>query len=413
MNLSLLDPFAVAKEYPEVLFSKLEFGHSTLIKSSYNSDYLASGTIDGDIVIIDLDTHGIIKILRNHTRAINSLRWSNCGRYLLSTSRDWKVNLWDLTANEPIRSLRFEGPIWQAEFSPKNQPFEIFISIFEDDCLFVNWEDKDDIRMSPISVEGSEESSNHYILTGVYHPSGNFLFVGTNKGLVNIISTIDGSTLFTEKITSSNVKNIILSQTGYRIAVNFSDRIIRQFKIPDLVNEEPENWVLEVEHKYQDVVNRLQWNSVSFNSNGEYLIASTFGSSHEIYIWETTMGSLVKILEGSKEELVDVDWNFKKCEIYAVGLDSGKIYMWGVIVPQKWSALAPDFVEIEENIEFMEREDEFDIIPENEMAQKNLELEEDIEVDLLTKDTIDARGFSIEKSFVIPLKLEHSQNLFE
>jgi len=35
--------------------------------------------------------------------------------------------------------------------------------------------------------------------------------------------------------------------------------------------------------------------------------ASTVKAAHDIYIWERAVGSLIKILEGPKEELIDVD----------------------------------------------------------------------------------------------------------
>ena len=134
----------------------------------------------------------------------------------------------------------------------------------------------------------------------------------------------------------------MISQNGRKLAVNSSDRIIRQIDLPDLINVEDSNdWDFEIDHKYQDVVNRLQWNSVSFNHNAEFLVASTHGqSSHDLYLWETSMASLVKILEGSNEELVDVKWNYSRCTIGSIGLDSGIIYLWSVQFPQKWSALA-------------------------------------------------------------------------
>lgn len=46
----------------------------------------------------------------------------------------------------------------------------------------------------------------------------------------------------------------------------------------------------------------------------------------------------------------------------AAGLDSGAIYQWSTTVSEGWSAFAPDFVELEENQEYEEREDEFDIV---------------------------------------------------
>ena len=85
---------------------------------------------------------------------------------------------------------------------------------------------------------------------------------------------------------------------------NSSDRVIRTIPIPDLlrVDMDIDSIKIEVEHKFQDVVNRLSWNHVAFSSTGEYVTASTY-MNHDIYVWERSHGSLVKILEGPKEEL--------------------------------------------------------------------------------------------------------------
>ena len=42
---------------------------------------------------------------------------------------------------------------------------------------------------------------------------------------------------------------------------------------------------------------------------------------------------------------------------------SGVIYLWAKDYTENWSAFAPDFKELEENEEYVEREDEFDIMP--------------------------------------------------
>ena len=68
--------------------------------------------------------------------------------------------------------------------------------------------------------------------------------------------------------------------------------------------------------------------------------------------------------------------------------------------------MAPDFVEIEENIEYDEKEDEFDIIDEVALNKKRLE-EEDMVVDVITRENVDARGFdTMQQSFVIPINYE-------
>ncbi len=88
------------------------------------------------------------------------------------------------------------------------------------------------------------------------------------------------------------------------MVTNSSDRVIRTIPIPDLssVDLRIDDIKVEVEHKFQDVVNKLSWNHVAFSSTGEYVTASTY-MNHDIYVWERSHGSLVKILEGPKEEL--------------------------------------------------------------------------------------------------------------
>jgi COMPASS component SWD1 len=53
---------------------------------------------------------------------------------------------------------------------------------------------------------------------------------------------------------------------------------------------------------------------------------------------------------------------------------------------ENWSAFAPDFKELEDNVEYEEREDEFDHMIENEGAEKPHEEDED--VDILTDDML-------------------------
>lgn len=418
MNLSLQDPFAVAKEYPENLTNTLQHGHCVTFQFNYKGDYLASGLSDGSIVIYDLSSNGtIIAHLQksSHSRPVTSLSWSSCGRYLLSTGQDWKLKLWDLSKVNStrdvsaalIRSLTVDGPIWLASINPHN-PFQAIASLFEDQPIFVDFTHEPEITSLSSTPLDQDSDPKHLTLVSIFTNDGRHVFLGTNKGWVNVYNTESKTLVHSVKFTSSNIKNLVISQNDRKLAVNSSDRIIRQINLPDLVNEDPKSWEFEIEHKYQDVVNRLQWNSVCFNHNADFLVASTYGtqSSQDLYIWETGLGSLIKILEGSSEELLEVKWNYPRCIIASNGLEYGTIYLWSIEFPQKWSALAPDFVEIEENIEYEEKEDEFDIIDDDVLNKRRLE-EEDSYVDILTTEKYDARGFdTTAPSFVIPINYE-------
>jgi COMPASS component SWD1 len=73
------------------------------------------------VVIFDIETNGVARKLRGHTRQVQSLSWSMNDRYLLSAGQDWKVVLWDLQDGSRVRTVRFEAAIFIAELHPENQ----------------------------------------------------------------------------------------------------------------------------------------------------------------------------------------------------------------------------------------------------------------------------------------------------
>lgn len=200
-----------------------------------------------------------------------------------------------------------------------------------------------------------------------------------------------------------------LASNGRDLLVNSSDRVIRTVLMPDLsqlgIDLEASAIKLHVEHKFQDVVNRLSWNHVTFSSTGEFVTATTF-MNPDIYVWERSHGSLVKILEGPREELGVVEWHPSRPMVVACGLETGCIYTWSIVSPQKWSALAPDFGEVEENVEYMEAEDEFDVHPAEQVHQRRLD-QEDEEPDVVTIDSVkgDVEADGVEP-FNVPILLD-------
>ncbi|KAK9479719.1 WD40-repeat-containing domain protein [Lipomyces japonicus] len=424
MNLLLIDPFVLSQEYPEHIAHTLHYGRSCFIKFNRKGDYLASGLTDGTIIIFDFDTYGIAKILRGHTRPIQSLSWSRDGRYLLSSSRDWKCILWDLKEGNRVRTIRFETAIWGAELHPHHNKIFI-VSLVDDAPTLIDFSDgtirkhilesqplqRNDLlrdnQSLPVTIGKQQDQST---LVATFTRGGQYILTGTSKGWINIIDLESMQIIRSEKVSNSNIKHIVFSVSGKQFVVNSSDRTIRLYNTPDINYVDPADWDLETVHKFQDVVNRLQWNSVAFSSNGDYVMAATYQDAHDIYIWETTVGSLVKIIEAPKEELVEIAWHPNRTLVAATGLDTGTIYVWATMTPQRWSALAPDFVEVEENVEYEEKEDEFDIIPDDIVNKRKLDQEDEDEVDVVTIERV--RGEYGEESFIIPVTLDEEDQSF-
>ncbi|KAF2743053.1 WD40 repeat-like protein [Sporormia fimetaria CBS 119925] len=400
MNLALVDPFVLAQDCPEVITGHLRSGHSTSIRFSHRGHLLASGRHDGIIIIFDIETNGVARKLRGHTRQIQSLSWSTNDRYLLSAGQDWKVVLWDLQDGSRLRTVRFEAPIFIAELHPKNH--HLFVAaVVEDQPVLVDTSNETPVKhpLSSAPLRTQEERDNATekqtaqdarvaTTVTVFTPSGDHIISGTSKGWLNIIDTTTRETVYSNRITNNIIVFVRLTPSGRDLVINASDRVVRTLHLPDLSDPALDfsTLQLEVEHKFQDLVQRLSWNHVSFSPTGEYVTASTW-MNHHIYVWERGQGSLVKILEGTKEELSAVEWHPFRPFVAAVGVDTGRIWLWSVLQPQRWSALAPDFVEVEENHEYVEKEDEFDIQPLEEIHKRRLN-QEDEEVDVLTIEPV-------------------------
>lgn len=258
------------------------------------------------------------------------------------------------------------------------------------------------IRCTPSGIEKTvlqddpnQKTKNQAVLCTIFTPGGDHIIGGTSKGYIMMWSIGSSQLIKSWRLTAGSIKSIALSSVSppYLIT-NSTDRIIRTVALPGPDDEE-----LETEHKFQDIVNRLQWHAACFSGNAEYTVASTYQSANDIYIWERERGSLVKILEGPKEELVDVDWHPRQVMAAGVGIESGAIYIWGVRSVEKWGSFAPDFKELEENVEYEEREDEFDILPADETGER-LMLDESADIDL--------EGLTGEEdtSFTLPIRLE-------
>jgi COMPASS component SWD1 len=407
------------------------------LRFNRKGDYLASGRADGKVVIWDMETYGVSMKLNGHWKQIQSLSWSRCGRYMLTASQDCRATLWDLATQSRIRTAKFEAPIYTAELHPYNH-FLFTVSLFEDHPYLVDITSpiatKHRIPTEPLT--DTEPNVKQATTSAIWSVQGNHIITGTSKGFINIIETSTLRIIHSSKLSTGLFSLLRLTSNGRQLLANSTDRIIRVINMPDLsrirpsdhpndttTEEEDEDYLdpstiyLSADHKFSDVVNRLRWNHTSISptttstssttsATADYVVASTY-MKRDIYMWELRNNSIVRILENREEPAV-IEWHPSKPLLACTSIETGTIQIWGIEPQQKWSALAPDFTEVTENVEYVEREDEFDVYPEEEHKKRREDREDEV-VDVLTPLNKRTNGEDVngedevEESFVLPM----------
>ncbi|KAI8977098.1 WD40-repeat-containing domain protein [Mycotypha africana] len=386
MNLELLDPWVA--EFPQLIEDTLEDGFVLNCRFNKHGTLLAAGCLDGRCVVWDFDSKGVARNLVGHVKSVTSISWSRNGRYLLSASRDWSCIYWDLASGTKKLKIRFDAPVLMAHMHPKNNN-RFVAALFQQNPVIVDIDENGEAVITPLPLEPPENDGSikppvSYVTAISWNKAGNRVYTGTAKGYLSIINVDKLKMVYSLKVTSSTIKNIHWAGNGRDILINATDRIIRYFRVND-----DEIGAPVLCNKYQDLVNRIQWSQCCFSANSELVIGgSGHRAEHNIYIWDKDMGNLVKILEGPKEPLDDLAWHPHRPIIASVS-SFGNIYIWKAKHTENWSAFAPDFVELEENLEYEEKEDEFDVVPEEEKTKRK-QVDEDILVDVTTCERIQA-----------------------
>ncbi|XP_019419132.1 PREDICTED: protein RBL-like isoform X2 [Lupinus angustifolius] len=418
MNAPIIDP--LQGDFPEVIEEYLEYSSSMkCISFNRRGTLLAAGCNDGSCVIWDFKTRGIAKVLGDAecSSPITSICWSKYGHQILVSAVDKSLTLWDVMSGKKITRIVLQQTPLQARLHPGSSTPSLCLVCPISCAPMVVDLNTGNTTLLKIYVsetcDGPNPSSHSKCSDGItsftssaacFNKCGNLVYVGSSKGEILIIDYKDGEVRAMVPISGGSVvKSILFSRNGQYLLINSNDRTIRIYEnilpLKDEVralNELGENFndlngvekfkavgskCLTLLREIQDTINRVQWKAPCFSGDSEWVVGgSASKGEHKIHIWDRA-GHLVKILEGPKEALIDLAWHPVYPLVLSVSLN-GIIYIWAKDYTENWSAFAPDFIELEENEEYVEREDEFDLIPETEKVKVS-DVNEDEEVDIL------------------------------
>ncbi|XP_032505042.1 retinoblastoma-binding protein 5 isoform X4 [Lagenorhynchus albirostris] len=366
MNLELLESFG--QNYPEEADGTLDC-ISMALTCTFNrwGTLLAVGCNDGRIVIWDFLTRGIAKIISAHIHPVCSLCWSRDGHKLVSASTDNIVSQWDVLSGDCDQRFRFPSPILKVQYHPRDQN-KVLVCPMKSAPVMLTLSDSKHVVL-PV-----DDDSDLNVVAS-FDRRGEYIYTGNAKGKILVLKTDSQDLVASFRVTTGTsnttaIKSIEFARKGSCFLINTADRIIRVYDGREILtcgrDGEPEPM-----QKLQDLVNRTPWKKCCFSGDGEYIVAGS-ARQHALYIWEKSIGNLVKILHGTRGELLlDVAWHPVRPIIASIS--SGVVSIWAQNQVENWSAFAPDFKELDENVEYEERESEFDIEDEDKSEPEQTE----------------------------------------
>ncbi|GIL51494.1 hypothetical protein Vafri_7470 [Volvox africanus] len=400
MNRRLLDPFQ-SVELPEIIEEYLEHGSAECMSFNRRGTLLAAGTKQGNVVLWDFDTRGVAAVLSGHDGPVTSVAWSRTGRNLLSGSEDQSIILWDLLTCSKVCRLGVRSPVLRVSLSPRPS-YVAVISVSEGPPLIADFTSQ---QLEPLSfagdaveptaargIAGASGNGGNGTVAGngmlaILNRHGNMIIGCQLKGAISVVDVTSRKILDVVRLpNSARVVDLVLNRKGTLLLATCTDQRVRMYEVAnrellagaDLPTEAAlaealanrtvksgsllhgESGLLRPVRDFLNAVERTPWRSATFSCDSEHVVGVTAAKAQlHIFIWNRPLGNMERILEGPKESALELAWHPLRSLLLSCS-SSGRIYIWAKVHAENWSAFAPDFKELDENTEYVEREDEFD-----------------------------------------------------
>ena len=332
---------------------------------------------------------------------IRCLCWRRDNRKIAAGDANGHVLIWDVLSGEletrmtdigTLNNIEFTKDFKALLFSPAGFKAPMFRAISKRSGTM--WPD----TVVPLP-EGSVDEADVHGCPAILTRSGNFcVYATTGGGLCVARLKEDGEgaqmrrgwklvqTIELVEKDAKMVKRLELSRDGKTLlVVSFSKCIVAFDVVGDVEdkkrNKEKEDLnddnnnddtslettVLKNRRQFENEHSQSSWESACVAFDNKFVYAASSTASHEVHCWNLKTLELTRVLEGPNEAkgLIRSCYHPKRPLMIGVGAN-GIMYVWAKVYEESWTAFQPDFQELKENREYIEREDEFDIKDEEE-----------------------------------------------
>lgn len=372
MNIQLRDGEST-QPYPDHVESVLEEGFIITCALNPTGTLLATGSNNGNIRVWDMETRRCAKVLRGHVGPVVTLSWAQTELSFASGGIDGTVRQWSAASEVELACIDVDLLVFNVCISPRTST-QMIADCHESPPFLLDMAAQHRVELRKILCENDEWPGGHS--ASCFHPTEPLAFIGTLVGKVHVVSLDEMRVVRVIPVCDRLIKSVALSRAGDLMIVNAERSVF-------VVNSETGAQFLPLKNR----VDKMHWKACAMSGDGAYVATGTGDRQlHNIYIWDARTGTLVKTLEGPKSQSVlDVTWHPTQPVIVSVA-SSGLVYSWTVERTQSWSAFAPGFQELEYNVTYEEREDEFDLQSDEEGDGAKDAEDADDDVDVCTVD---------------------------
>ena len=356
------------------------------------------------------------------TAAVLSVHWSRDGKKLISSCADGSVSVWDVRENDVVFRAVFDAPLHDARFSPTNPSLALAAPSDDGPMTFALTRGR---RRAPLPTMPGDIDVPSLVCRipsagvlgnttpghAVFSKTGAHAFVAGARGVVTVVETATADIVQACKVPDAAlIKRLELSACGKHLLVLSNGRTVASYDVDETANDgddddsrkQPEapvvnafalgaaddddedatmmdgtddpsdktntqrqrqrKGVLTPSRVFANAASRGQWSAAAFSHDARFVAAASSGGAHELHVWERESGSLCRVAVGAEASkgVAQIVPHPTRAVFVVLG-SNGVMYVWSRAFAEKWSAFEPGFVELDDNEEYVEREDEFDV----------------------------------------------------
>ena len=343
MNLSVfLDEVFV--ELPNEYYEDFDFNNEiTALVLSHLGHFLGVGFINGEVILCDSETGNNRHKYTGHDEQVTALSFSIDNKFVASGDLKGICQVTDVLTHNVLFRKDYGQEIVNVLFSPNTN--KEFLIQAGNACFVVNLDTKEERRIpDTVSLVLWEEKYGFIIVNEALELNfynQNFERVGHNtlhfmKKIIFIAISNNGKLL------------CLINSKGEGIMYDTDQLATADEKEP------------EYREMYKDRVTETKFTCCVFDRNSEHVIFSSNQKMQcKLVIYEIDATEVKQELDGPSDPVDFLLFHPQQPVVYSCG--SPSIRMWTPTYENSWEQFMPGFEHLTTNVEYIEKEDEFDI----------------------------------------------------